>query len=80
MNDSWAMEFCGLPEYVVSHHRTEQIALGVRVYHWKHMAGVLVPQFTAVLAPIDLAMISRDVHDMAVRALTERMPVGLLKN
>lgn len=80
MSEDWTAEFAGLPEYVVSHHRTEKISLGVRVYHWRQMGAVLVPQFTAVLSPLDLAMIGRDVHEEAIRALSTVMPIGVLKN
>lgn len=64
-----ADEFYGMPEYIIDCHQTEQTSVGVRVYHWRKMGGVLVPQFTCVLAPQILAAISKDVHEAALKAM-----------
>lgn len=71
-----ADEFYGCPEYVVDCHQTEQTSVGVRVYHWKMLGSVLVPQFTAVVAPHILAAVSKDVHEAALKAL-QAVPSGL---
>lgn len=64
-----ATEFYGLPEYIIDQHATERTACGLRIYHWRSLGGSYVPLFTAVLAPIVLARISGDIHDVALRAL-----------
>lgn len=64
-----ANEFFGCQEFVVDSHQTEQTSVGVRIYHWRRMGGVLVPQFTAVLAAHVLATISKDVHEVALKAM-----------
>lgn len=71
-----ANEFFGCQEFVVDAHKTEQTSVGVRVYHWRKMGGVLVPQFTAVLAAHILVAISKDVHDAALKAMGAA-PAGL---
>lgn len=73
-------EFYGCPEYVVNHHRTEQMSLGIRVYHWRKLGNLMVPQFTAVLSPLELAAIAKDVHQTAMKALAEGTPTGVMRN
>ena len=64
-----ADEFYGAPEYVVDTHQVERTSCGVRVYHWKRLGGILVPQFTVIIAPHVLAAISKDVHESALKIL-----------
>lgn len=71
-----ADEFYGCPEYVIDCHQTEQTSVGVRIYHWRMLGSVLVPQFTAVIAPHILAAVSKDVHQAALKAL-QATPIGL---
>jgi len=66
-----ATEFYGLPEYVIDQHETERTSCGVRIYHWRKLGSMLVPQFTAVIAPCVLARISKDVHSAALAAMRD---------
>jgi hypothetical protein len=62
--EDFAAEFYGLPEYVITHIRTEKLKNGnTRVYHWVERNGSLVPCFMALIATADLAVMSETVQD-----------------
>lgn len=68
---SFASEFYGLPEYVITHIRTENLEHNRRIYHWVMRGGMLVPQFTAFVAAKDLIIMS----DMVQETLTDFQPL-----
>jgi hypothetical protein len=60
----FAADFCGLPEYVITHIRTEKLKNGnVRVYHWVERNGSLVPCFMALIAATDLVVMNEAVQE-----------------
>lgn len=64
MADDFAAEFYGLPEYVITHIRTEKVRNGnTRIYHWEERNGVLVPQFMAFIASSDLVVMNDQVQE-----------------
>lgn len=75
--ESWSTEFYGLPEFVVDCHQTEETSVGMRIYHWRKLGNVLVPQFTAVLSTANLLMISRDIQEVTMRAMREAPAKGM---
>jgi hypothetical protein len=76
-DEDFATEFYGLPEYVITHIRTEKLKNGnVRVYHWEERNGQLVPAFMAFIAGNDLVVMNGAVQD----ALLDFVAPGALKN
>ena len=70
--DNFASEFYGLPEYVITHVKTETLKNGnVRVYHWVERAGQLVPCFMAMIATSDLVVMN-DVVQAGIAVATNR--------
>lgn len=64
MREDFAADFYGLPEYVITHIRTEKLKNGnTRVYHWVERNGSLVPSFMALIATKDLAVMSETVQE-----------------
>jgi hypothetical protein len=63
-NSDFAAEFYGLPEYVITHIRTEKLKNGnTRVYHWVERNGRLVPCFMALIANADLFIMNDTVRE-----------------
>lgn len=70
MTEDFAAEFYGLPEYVITHIRTEKLSNGcTRVYHWVERNGHLVPCFMALIATSDLMV----MNDIVQESLTDVM-------
>lgn len=77
MSEDFAAEFHGLPEYVITHIRTEKLKNGnTRIYHWEERNGVLVPAFMAFVASSDLVIMNDQVQD----ALTGYVQEGRSKH
>lgn len=75
MREDFAADFYGLPEYVITHIRTEKLKNGnTRVYHWVERCGTLVPSFMALIATKDLAV----MNDKVQEALNETVKDGQL--
>jgi hypothetical protein len=56
-------DFYGVPEYFVSHVATESAGNGnIRVINYAVRGGMSVPQFTVVIAAVDLLKASREVE------------------
>lgn len=73
--EDFAAEFYGLPEYVITHIRTEKLKSGnTRVYLWVERNGSLVPCFMALIAYPDLVVMSEKVQE----TLNEVCPPGHL--
>lgn len=73
MSEDFAAEFYGLPEYVITHIRTEKLKNGnTRVYHWVERNGHLVPTFMALVANKDLMV----MNDAVQETLSETMREG----
>jgi hypothetical protein len=71
--EDFAAEFYGLPEFVITHIRTEKLANGnTRVYHWVERCGRLVPCFMALIATKDLAVMNEAVQEV----LNDSLPEG----
>lgn len=63
--EDFSAEFYGLPEYVITHIRTEKLANGcTRVYHWVERNGHLVPCFMAMIATSDLMVMNEAVQEI----------------
>lgn len=74
MSENFASEFYGLPEYVITHIRTEKLEHNTRVYHWVSRGGMLVPQFTAFIAVKDLIVMNGAVQAcLGGRVLSDAM-------
>jgi hypothetical protein len=77
MTNDFSADFYGLPEYVVTHIRTEKLKNGnVRLYHWEERNGVLVPAFMAFIAVPDLIV----MNDAVQESLEDFVPAGQLRN
>lgn len=76
MEEDYATEFFGLPEYVITHIRTEVLEQNRRVYHWVKRGGVMVPQFTAFIAAKDLIV----MHGVVKESLSDFTPPSPLRN
>lgn len=64
MAEDFAADFYGLPEYVITHIRTEKLKNGnTRVYHWVERCGKLVPTFMALIATKDLMVMNDAVQE-----------------
>lgn len=64
MSEDFAAEFYGLPEYVITHIRTEKLKNGnTRLYHWVERNGSLVPCFMALIATADLVLMNEAVQE-----------------
>lgn len=75
MSDDFAADFYGLPEYVITHIRTEKLKHGnVRVYHWEERNGHLVPAFMAFIAAADLVVMNDEVQETLNDLI---LPMGL---
>jgi len=62
--EDFAAEFYGLPEFVITHIRTEKLKNGnTRVYHWVERNGRLVPCFMALVANKDLVVMNEIVQE-----------------
>jgi hypothetical protein len=62
--EDFAAEFYGLPEFVITHIRTEKLTNGnTRVYHWVERNGRLVPSFMALIANKDLLVMNEVVQE-----------------
>ncbi|MCX7320414.1 MAG: hypothetical protein NT113_13305 [Hyphomicrobiales bacterium] len=65
-------DFYGVPEFFISHVTTESAGNGnIRVFNYATRGGVSVPQFTVVIAAIDLIKASRQVEVAAESAFIE---------
>jgi hypothetical protein len=63
-HQDFAAEFYGLPEFVITHIRTEKLKNGnTRVYHYVERCGRLVPCFMALIATKDLAVMNDAVRE-----------------
>lgn len=77
MRDDFTAEFYGLPEYVITHIRTEKLRNGnTRIYHWEERNGVLVPSFMAFIAASDLVV----MNDKVQEALAGYIPIASQKH
>lgn len=77
MPKDFTAEFFGLPEYVITHIRTEKLRNGnTRIYHWEERNGVLVPAFMAFVAASDLVV----MNDQVQEALSGYVPVVSVKH
>ena len=64
MSEDFAADFYGLPEFVITHIKTEKLKNGnTRVYHWVERCGKLVPTFMALVATRDLAIMNEAVQE-----------------
>jgi hypothetical protein len=70
--EDFAAEFYGLPEFVITHIRTEKLTNGnTRVYHWVERNGRLVPCFMALIANKDLTVMNGIVQETLNDSLAE---------
>lgn len=74
---AWGIEmseadFYGVPEFFISHVTTESAGNGnIRVFNYAVRGGIEVPQFTVVIAAVDLLKASRQVELAAELAFSE---------
>lgn len=62
--ENFAEDFYGLPEYVITHIRSERLSNGnTRVYHWVERNGQLVPCFMALIATTDLVVMNDVIQE-----------------